>query len=41
MLKTLKPKIILVDWKFIFTLSNNVMKIIRAACKEMPLNSQR
>ena len=41
MLKILKPKIIFVDWKFKITLNNNIMKIIRAVCKETLLHSQQ
>ena len=41
MLKILKPKMIFVNWKFKITLNNNVMKIIRAVCKEILLYSQR
>ena len=39
MLKILKPKIIFADWKLKITLSNNVMKIIRAICKQILLHS--
>ena len=41
MLKIVKPKIIFVDWKFKITLNNNVLKIIRAVCKEISLYSQQ
>ena len=40
MLKLVKPKIIFVGWKFKIILNNNVMKIIRAVCKEILLHSQ-
>ena len=40
MLKLLKPKIILVGWKFKIILNNNAMKIIRVVCKEKLMHSQ-